>query len=405
MPERKPEAKLASSGENAESIHSDSSAESLKEALSPKDSSLHRILILTASFGEGHNAAARNLVEAFQGKAEVLLADPCMEAKPKFNKRLSQAYQGVITHTPTFWAALYYGTDLINLNKPSKLLTRKPEETTHAHIRDFKPDAIISTYPLYPYYVERSFRKLPRVPVFTVITDSIKINKTWTAAPTDYFLVTDDFTKEILTSRNKIPADKIEPTGFPVNPVFATQDSLTETDSCKPFKILYFATGQKPQIRRNMRALLQDENANIELTVVLAKNVRKLYSRAQEVKTEFPTRVKIKGWTRKVPELMASHHLVVGKAGGATSHEALSAGVPMLIHYLLPGQEEGNLQLLQKIGGGALAISPSALKEKVAELLEDDAKLWRQMKQNLLQHRKPEGAKNCADFVLRQLSK
>ena len=170
-----------------------------------QSSHLPKILILTASFGEGHNAAARNILKALEGKADVRLADPCLEAQPRFNRKLRQAYQLVITHTPTFWALLYYGMDRVNLNKPSKILTRKPEETTYRHIEEFKPDAIVTTYPLYPSYIERAFKTLPRVPVFTMITDSIKINKTWTTAPSDFYLITDKFTEQSVKNKNTLP--------------------------------------------------------------------------------------------------------------------------------------------------------------------------------------------------------
>jgi hypothetical protein len=45
-----------------------------------------RVLILTASMGEGHNTAARNIGEAIRaetnGAAEVLVADPYTRSNP-----------------------------------------------------------------------------------------------------------------------------------------------------------------------------------------------------------------------------------------------------------------------------------------------------------------------------------
>lgn len=359
-----------------------------------------KVLILTASFGEGHNTAAKNIARALEGKAEIRLADPCLEAQPDFNRKLRTGYQLVITHTPNFWAGLYYATDYINLNKPSKLLTRKPEETTHRHIEEFKPDAIVSVYPLYPYYVRRSFEKLPEVPVFTMITDSFMISRGWTAAPTDHFFTTDKFSKQIIEKKTKLSAKNVHITGFPVGEAFSTLSKLPASTSVQPFRILYFATGQKPQLRRNLRAMLIDENASTQITVVLGKNFKKLYPLALEIQQEFPDRVHIKGWTKKVPQLMTTHHLIVGKAGGATSHEAIAATTPMLIHYLLPGQEQGNLKLLQEIGGGDLADSQNLLKEKIIQLLADDAKKWRHMKQNLIEYNQLNGANNCASIIL-----
>lgn len=152
-----------------------------------------------------------------------------------------------------------------------------------------------------------------------------------------------------------------------------------------------------------MRAILQNPHCETKVTVVLGRNVRTLYQKAREIQLEFPERVEIKGWTRSVPELITNHHLVVGKAGGATVHEAIAAQTPMLIHHLVPGQEEGNLHLLEEIGGGQLAESSKEVKRAVAKLTENDARIWRQMKQNLAKSSLACGAKTAADFALEQL--
>ncbi len=366
--------------------------------------SLPKVLIVSACFGDGHNTAARNIATALKGMAEVMVADPCMEAKPKLNRQLSRGYQLIINHTPTLWAGLYYSSDMVNFSSPSRMLPRKPELRMQQLMRDFQPDAIVSTYPLYPYFIERAFDKLPRVPVFTVITDSLKINKTWTGAPSDHFLVTDTFTKEVLETTKGIPSDKIVSCGFAVDPTFTTLPKLSAETPIEPFKILYFPTGQTPKLRRNLRALLALQEVNIEITVVLGRNFRKLYKQAREIQKEFPHQVTIKGWTKLVPELICQHHLVIGKAGGATSHECLSATTPMLVHYLLPGQEQGNLELLQKIGGGDLTNTPEKLATKVKQLIDNDGKQWREMKKALQRHSKPNGAQLCADYILDQLS-
>lgn len=75
----------------------------------------------------------------------------------------------------------------------------------------------------------------------------------------------------------------------------------------------------------------------------------------------------------------------------------------MLVHYLLPGQEQGNLQLLEKIQGGILADSPSALSQQIETLLENDGALWRTMKQNLLNFRKPHAATQCSELILKTI--
>jgi processive 1,2-diacylglycerol beta-glucosyltransferase len=101
-----------------------------------------------------------------------------------------------------------------------------------------------------------------------------------------------------------------------------------------------------------------------------------------------------------VPQLLNSHHLTVGKAGGATVHEAIAARCPMLIHHLVPGQEEGNLRLLEAIGAGSLADTPASIASATHDLLADQAAGWRKMKLALARHGRNAGALHAARFIL-----
>jgi processive 1,2-diacylglycerol beta-glucosyltransferase len=202
--------------------------------------------------------------------------------------------------------------------------------------------------------------------------------------------------------RQGLPAEKIIDTGFPVHPDFSKLIPLAASAPCDPFRILYFPTAKRDSIRLHCRALLGASPA-VSLTLVLGRNARLLYSRAREIKHAYPGRVRIIGWTRRVPKLLTSHHLVVGKAGGATVHEAIAARCPMLIHHLVPGQEEGNLRLLERIGAGRLTESPPALTAAVTDIISDHAAGWRTMKQALIQHGRNAGAIVGAKFVLDEI--
>jgi len=280
---------------------------------------------------------------------------------------------------------------------------RKPEEKLSELIADYQPDAIVSTYPLYPYFIERIFNQnASKIPVFTIVTDSIEINASWRKAPTNFWIVTDQHTKEHLAAQG-IAQDQIIDLGFPVDPHFADLEPVDSEDSIDPLRILYFPTPKKPHVRRVSRELLESTGPNSKLTIVLGKHLRKIHSRAKEIEEQYPGRVTIKGWTKKVPELLNSHHLVVGKAGGATVHEALAAECPMLIHHVVPGQEEGNLALLRLVNGGDLADEEGMISKRLDDMLADNATLWRQMKQDLAENSRPCAAQQAADFILQHI--
>jgi processive 1,2-diacylglycerol beta-glucosyltransferase len=359
-----------------------------------------RILILTAAFGDGHNSAARNLAVALSAAgAETKVFDPCLVGAPRLTKLLAHAYRLVTTHMPKVWLWIYRSAERCDFGDDSPMFLRGIEKAMRAVVEEFRPEVVVSTYPLYPYFLMKMAQENPGFPpVFVVITDSIEINASWLGAPAQGWLVTDAATRDVLIGKG-LPAERVFETGFPVHPDFAKLQPVAEDDACDPFRILYFPTSSRVCLRNHACAML-DASPAVTLTLVLGRNVRSLLASAQEIKARYPGRVRLVGWTRRVPKLLNRHHLVVGKAGGATVHETIAARCPMLIHHLVPGQEEGNLRLLELIGGGALACEPEDLRHRVAGLLAHDAAAWREMKNALAKHGKNSGAIVGAKLIL-----
>lgn len=355
-----------------------------------------KILILSASFGDGHNSAARHLSEALAGRSEVLMADPCDLGNPRINRLLCRAYREVTTFAPRLWGWAYRSTDKQDFSRPLPFIA-KTESAVALLLEKFQPDLVVCTYPLYPYMVARLTEDGPKIPVVTVITDSIEINAAWSRAPSDHFLITDSHTRENLVTQGIAPG-RIHQTGFPVSPRFESLAKIKADDPLSPFHVLFFPTARSPRLNDLIRAALA--HPGTDLTVVLGRNLRRLYHKVHSLKKLYPGRLHLKGWTRKVPELLSSHHLVIGKAGGATVHEAIAAECPMLVHHIVPGQEEGNIELLARYQTGSLATSAAEVHTAVGELLAHDGRLWRAQKRRLARYAKPAAAHRAADFIL-----
>jgi processive 1,2-diacylglycerol beta-glucosyltransferase len=190
-----------------------------------------------------------------------------------------------------------------------------------------------------------------------------------------------------------------------VDPSFVRLAPVPPDDPAEPFRMLYFPTSKQPHVRRIGAALLGATGERGRLTIVLGKHFRRLYRRALELKQSYGNRVSIKGWTKRVPELMCRHHLVVGKAGGATVHEAIAAQCPMIVHHLVPGQEEGNLALLRQVGAGSLAVTPDRIRTALHDLLADNAANWRRSKLALSRLGRRSGATTAARFIIEHCGK
>ena len=79
-----------------------------------------------------------------------------------------------------------------------------------------------------------------------------------------------------------------------------------------------------------------------------ANQLRILKTRFTELveATNSGDRIKILGYTNKVPELMAISSYVITKPGGLTVTECLASKLPIVIINPIPGQEEENATFL-----------------------------------------------------------
>jgi processive 1,2-diacylglycerol beta-glucosyltransferase len=94
----------------------------------------------------------------------------------------------------------------------------------------------------------------------------------------------------------------------------------------------------------------------VELTVVCgaAKGMARRIRRDAET---WGVHARVLGFERDMAGRVAEAHVVVGKAGGLTVSETLTAGRPMILVGTVPGNELSNQDLVVR-GGAGLAAGP-----------------------------------------------
>jgi processive 1,2-diacylglycerol beta-glucosyltransferase len=366
---------------------------------------MKRILILTAGFGEGHNAAARNIRDALEQIApDEVQAEVCDLFESSYgivNELARRAYLATINHAPRIWGRIYHALDTTELVRGDHVALARLRESLAGLVRGFQPDVVLSTYPVYPHVLAEIHRQGGdrRFALVTVVTDSLSINSVWFRAPSDAFLVANEATADVLQRGGVDPA-RIHVTGFPVSARFAELDPAARPDPAgeRP-RVLYMVNSGKRRAPEFVRRLL--ENPQIDLTVTVGRDAR-LKAEIESVVGRAQGRVELVGWTSRMPELMASHHLLIGKAGGATVQEALAATLPMLITQVVPGQEEGNARLLLECGGAAMATTPAEVARETGRIFAHRASDWHRMRAALASESRPRAALDIARFLLDQ---
>jgi processive 1,2-diacylglycerol beta-glucosyltransferase len=361
-----------------------------------------RILILTASFGEGHNSAARGIRDGLARVApegtEVELRDLFAEAYGPVNELVRKGYLAVVNFAPGTWGAVYRWLDRKKDFDTEFARFRRLEDHFAALLERFQPDVMVCTFPAYPNVLRRIQRRNPKCSKpctsVVVVTDSITINAVWYRSAADYFIVANEQSASVLRATG-VAAEKIKVFGFPVSPKFADAAASNRVlpPSNSERRVLYMihaATRGAPELTRRLADL------GVDLTVTIGRADTLL----AEIEAAAGDKAKVIGWTDELPRMLHENHLLIGKAGGATVQETIAAGCPMIINYVVAGQEEGNARLIVETNSGVIANSPRQVVAQVRRAFADDARQWREWSANISELSRPRAALDIAEFLL-----
>jgi processive 1,2-diacylglycerol beta-glucosyltransferase len=362
-----------------------------------------RILILTAGFGEGHNAAARAIAAACDekgGRGTAKMVDVFALATPIMNSIARQAYFGAINRTPRLWGRFYRWLDASDSAPKFVRLMRRPRLQLESILAAERPDAVCSTYPVYGLLLQQ-LAKAGKfdAPQFTIVTDSISVNSLWWSAPcTGWFLPNED-SADVLRRAGVDPA-RLHVSGFPVTSFFSREAAhLRPPDlaaGAMP-RVLFIVHSGTRNSEATARRLLAEPGWDVTCTV--GRNAR-LRRRLSAVAAAEGRGAEVIGWTDQIPRLLMTQHVVVSKAGGATTQEAIAALCPMIVNQVVPGQEEGNYELLRRHGAGALAETPEAVLQTLRQAFADRGAGCRKWRAALQPLARPGAAGTIAGHVL-----
>ena len=366
-----------------------------------------RVLILTAGFGEGHNAAARNLAEAFNltpARSAAHVVDLFALASPRLNAVTRRGYLSLINRAPKIWSAFYRWIDRSQLLPGGLWMLARETRLLARLIAQRQPDIICSTYPAYGFMLERLARQgRLAVPYFTIVTDSISINSLWWRPACDGWFVPNADSAAVLRSVG-LDDRRVHDCGFPTPAFIVDHARLAPPDLTaggRP-RLLYIINSGTHQALETARRLLAETNWEITCAVGRDENLR---GQLERLVARRPVPAAILGWTDEIPRLLLTHHVVISKAGGATTQEAIAARCPMIVNQIVPGQEEGNYELLRRHGIGALAQTPGAVVSACRRAFADRGALWHKWRTALAPLSRPDASRDIADRILAEARK
>lgn len=322
-----------------------------------------RVLVFSATFGNGHLRAAEAVIEGIRIKvpsAIIIHLDYGDFLSKRFNTMIKSVYCEMIKRTPKLWGQLYYKTSKVQRKSTiQRIMNQVGRSDFLKYIEGFSPDLIVCTYPLVSSILAQlRLDQVLQVPLITVITD-YTAHSLWAHPGVDRYMVACTEVREILVSRG-INAQKIHVSGIPISPRFEGDfdrlDIIHKLGLNPELPIFLIMGGAHVGLNSVKRICkkLADSDVPVQTIIVCGKNKKMYHVLEQLVPRDHNLIVQL-GYVHNIEELMAVSSLIITKAGGLTISEALTKHLPIVIYEPIPGQEEENALFLQKIGAGYVA--------------------------------------------------
>ncbi len=300
----------------------------------------------------------------------------------------------------SLWRGLYTLLDRSRWTRAHYPHLRTLQQVLRSLLAEHQPACVISTFPLYAHAIAGLYPE-PRTRPFrliTVVTDSISINSAWVGAANDWWVVPNTATGQVLAAAG-VPAARIQPLGFPVSPQFADplEEEIGAPEPGLPRRVLYLINNGKKKSGKTIDRLLRLPDLHLTIAVGRDGMLREKLARRLVAHGD---RVRLIGWTNEMPRLLRKSHLLIGKAGGAIVQEAIAARCPMIVNQIIPGQEEGNAELIRQLGIGAIAPNRQAVIEFVKGAFAHWGRLWQQWRERLSEISRPDASLRLAELVL-----
>jgi processive 1,2-diacylglycerol beta-glucosyltransferase len=348
-----------------------------------------RVLLMSASSGAGHVRAAQALEKAFTARGDCVVEhiDAIRYVSKLFQRIYEKAYISMVRRVPELMGVIYERTDQ-PWNHPRRRLAmdRLNTQPMIRMLKRMQPDLCVATHFLPAEIIAWLIAKGKLRARNAIVVTDYDVHALWLCRTVDRYYVALEESAEYM-ARIGVPRDKLRVTGIPVDPVFASPADRAEARTHLGLDpgvttVLVAAGGEGVgPIEQLVRGLLAMQRP--WQVVAIAGKSEKTRRRLDELSRQAAKlaggapRLFAVGFTTEMDQYMAAADLLVGKAGGLTTSEALARALPMALIEPIPGQEERNADHLLEAGAAIRCNNLPAAAWKIATLLDDPARLAR----------------------------
>lgn len=308
-----------------------------------------RVVIVSASVGSGHDAAAAELARRLADAGSTVTRLDFLDLLPwRLGSGVRALYRRQLAVAPQSWQWLL--TALARADLLARAVVWVCWVAGRAATRAIGPhtDLVVSTYPLATQLLGALKRRgRMRAPVVTYLTDP-SVHPLWIAEGVDLYLATHPATLRQLQRRNfpgpvMIVAPAVPPTFHPARDLAERQRARCGFGlPSGPLALVAsgaWAVGEIEQTAREIAA------GGVAVPVVVCGENTTLRARLADLCPGV-----VLGWVSDMPALMRAVDAAVLNSGGMTWAEAYTSGLPTLHYRCLPGHGRANAALLHEAG-------------------------------------------------------
>lgn len=317
---------------------------------------MKKILLLTASYGSGHNVATKSMASYYEWLwYSVEIVDIVDFLENIIGKATQSYYQDFCQKHPFSWKITY---NILDNQIIKKILFwfRYPvfQNKFDDLMQEYQPDIVISFFPSWWGFIKKyikNYGKSFRTGI--VITDAISMHSIWYLDGNyiDTYFVIDEFSKEVFKKKFKHKKDNICVSFFPIEPQYFLDKKQIEVK-----KVYVLLSALEKDFALDLFRRLAKETYDI--TVLEWRNSL-LYNKLQKIYHKHPRFHFFKFLNLK--ENYKHIDVLIGKAGGATISECIATDTPIIVPDMIPWQESGNVELLLKTHTGIYEIEPEKI--------------------------------------------
>jgi len=373
-----------------------------------------RVLLLSASSGAGHVRAAQALEKAFAARGDCVVEhiDAIKYVSKLFQNLYDKTYISMVRNAPELMGVLYERTDQPWRHPRRRLaLDRLNAQPMIRMLQRVQPDLCVATHFLPAEILAWLIAKKKLQAKNAIVVTDYDVHAMWLCRTVSRYYVAIPEALEYLAGIG-VPREIIRVTGIPIDPLFAkpvdrsTAHARLKLDPAAPIILLAaggYGVGPVEQLVQDLLALQKPWQL-----VAIAGKAEKVKKRLDEIAHSAGSlrsgnaRLVPVGFTTEMDQYMAAADLLVGKAGGLTTSEALARNLPMALIEPIPGQEFRNADHLLENGAAIRCNNLPAAAWKIAKLMDDPARLTA-LREATAQMARPNAAADIAEDALRLL--